>query len=25
MNIKNRCVGWHLQTFEHHNSEEDLT
>jgi hypothetical protein len=24
MNAKNHCLGWHLQTFNHHNSEEAL-
>jgi hypothetical protein len=24
MNAKNQCLGWHLQTFKRHNSEEAL-
>jgi hypothetical protein len=24
MNAKNHCLGWHLQAFKHHNSEEAL-
>jgi hypothetical protein len=24
INAKNHCLGWHLQTFKHHNSEDAI-